>query len=423
MNKKIFYLIFAIIIVFFIVLSAVFLYNKLDSKAFPEENTNENIAEKQIEEKDKLINKKVEVKAGKVYCELMEEAGVAYSEAIEIYEEGKDKYDLSQVRAGRFLDLYFDKSNVLQKLKYKINSEEELIVEKNNQTDISTSSTSTSRPKWNIEVKEIPYEVREALDGGSIETSMYEAAINNGLDDETIIELADAFQWTIDFAMETQKGDSFKLFYEKRYLDGEYVMPGRILAAQYMSGEKKYEIYYYEESEENQGYFNEKGESAQKMFLKAPVSYKYISSGYTQGPRYLAKFKMFTSTHMAIDYAAAIGTPIRSVGDGVITSAGWSSVGYGYITAIKHNSTYTTRYAHQSKIIVSPGQKVKQGQIIGYVGSTGLSTGPHLHFEMIKNGIKINPLNEKLPASKSISEENMENFFNFIKPLQEKLNS
>jgi murein DD-endopeptidase MepM/ murein hydrolase activator NlpD len=125
---------------------------------------------------------------------------------------------------------------------------------------------------------------------------------------------------------------------------------------------------------------------------------------------------------MAIDYAAAIGTPIRSVGDGVVTSAGWSSAGYGYLTAVRHNSTYTTRYAHQSKIIVSAGQKVKQGQTIGYVGSTGLSTGPHLHYEMIKNGSKINPLNEKLPASKSISQENMEKFLNFIKPLQEKLN-
>ncbi len=417
MNKKLFYLIFAIIIVFFIVISAVFFYNKPDTKAFPEENKGTNTVEKRIEEKNRLVNKKIEVEAGKVYCELMEEAGVAYSEAIEIYEESKDKYDLSQIRAGRFLDLYFDKDNILQKLKYKINSEEELIVEKNKQTDTSTSS-----PKWNIDVEKIPYEVRETLDNGTIETSMYEAAINNGLDDETIIKLADAFQWTIDFGMETQKGDSFKIFYEKRYLNGEYVMPGEILAAQYTSGDKKYEIYYYEESEENQSYFNEKGESAQKIFLKAPVSYKYISSGYTQGPRYLAKFKMFTSTHMAIDYAADFGAPIRSVGDGIVTSAGWNSSGYGNLTTIRHNSTYTTRYAHQSKIIVSPGQKVEQGQTIGYIGSTGLSTGPHLHFEMIKNGSKINPLKEELPASKSISEENMENFLNLIKPLQEKLN-
>jgi murein DD-endopeptidase MepM/ murein hydrolase activator NlpD len=315
------------------------------------------------------------------------------------------------------LDKYYLNNYFSQKLKYKINSEEELIVEKNKQIDTGTSS-----PRWNINVEKIPYKVRETLDSGTIETSMYEAAINNGLDDETIIKLADAFQWTIDFGMETQKGDSFKIFYEKRYLDGEYVMPGEILAAQYTSGNRKYEIYYYEESEENQGYFNEKGESAQKMFLKAPVSYKYISSGYTQGPRYLAKFKMFTSTHMAIDYAADFGAPIRSVGDGVVTSAGWNSSGYGNLTTIRHNSTYTTRYAHQSKIIVSPGQKVEQGQTIGYIGSTGLSTGPHLHFEMIKNGSKINPLKEELPASKSISEENIENFLNFIKPLQEKLN-
>jgi len=114
--------------------------------------------------------------------------------------------------------------------------------------------------------------------------------------------------------------------------------------------------------------------------------------------------------HRAIDYAAAHGTPIRSVGDGTVVFAGWSKVGYGYLTSVHHNSTYQTNYAHQSKIIVKKGQRVTQGQVIGYVGSTGFSTGPHLHYEMLKNGVKINPLKEVLPPGKPIKEENKERY-------------
>ena len=118
--------------------------------------------------------------------------------------------------------------------------------------------------------------------------------------------------------------------------------------------------------------------------------------------------------HRAIDYAAPIGTPIRAVGNGTITFAGWSSAGYGYLTKMRHNGTYSTNYAHQSRIAVSVGQKVKQGDVIGYVGSTGYSTGPHLHYEMVKNGAKINPLKEVLPPGKPIKEENKERFFSLL---------
>jgi len=359
--------------------------------------------------------KKIEVSPGKTYGELIREAGIKPREAREIYEVALPFYDLAGLNAGRNLNLYFSKnSGELKKFSYRLDSEEKLVVQK---TETATSSD------WRAQRKKIPYKTKQAFAQGQIKTSLYTDGQENGLDVETIIKLANAFQWTIDFAMETQKGDSFKLIYEKRYLDGEYVMPGKILAAQYINAGKKHEIYYYEESKDNQGYFTPEGKSAQKMFLKAPVSYKYISSGFTHGPRYLAKFKMFTSSHRAIDYAASVGTPIRSVGDGTVTRAGWSSAGYGYLTTVRHNSTYTTRYAHQNRIIVSPGQKVKQGEVIGYVGNTGLSTGPHLHYEMIKYGSKINPLTEELPPSKSILKENLTEFKNYIKTLQKKLNS
>ena len=193
-------------------------------------------------------------------------------------------------------------------------------------------------------------------------------------------------------------------------------MPGNILAGRYVNDGTAYDAFYFAESPENTGYFDHDGNSVQKMFLKAPVEYRYISSGFTTGPRYVAQFQTYTSSHQAIDYAAAAGTPIRSVGAGTVISAGWNSQGYGNLATIRHNATYTTRYAHQSRIIVKAGQKVEQGQTIGYVGSTGFSTGAHLHYEMIKNGVKVNPLREILPPGKAIAKENLSRFQEAIAP-------
>jgi murein DD-endopeptidase MepM/ murein hydrolase activator NlpD len=241
-----------------------------------------------------------------------------------------------------------------------------------------------------------------------------------GIDERVIIALADAFQWNIDFATAPKKGDTFVFVYEERWRDDKYIMPANVLAAKYVNEGAPNYLYYFEEDQDNQGYFDEQGVSAQKMFLKAPIAYKYITSGFTTGLRCLESYGLCTG-HRATDYAANSGTPIRAVGDGTITYAGWSSVGYGNLTSIRHNGTYSTNYAHQSKIIVKRGQHVSQGQIIGYVGSTGLSTGPHLHFELVKNGVKVNALKEILPPGKPIKEENKARFAEVIKKYQNDL--
>jgi len=373
------------------------------------------------EPKDKL--KKVTIQEGDTYGDLMRRAGLPYAVAMAIYDAAEPEYDLVKLRAGRQMGLTYDPAGQrLKRLHYRIDTEDELIVKRITATG-STAVASTSPKGWQPQVQPIPYQVKEKTVEGTVQTSMYQAALDNDIDIRTIIKLARAFQWTIDFVMDPRKGDTFKFVYEARYLDGEYVRPGKILAAKYVNQGKAYEVYYFKESEENKGYFDEKGNSVQKMFLKAPVDYKYISSGYSTGPRYIPAFRRYTSNHMAIDYAAAVGTPIRAVGDGTVTRAGWSSAGYGYLTTVRHNSTYTTRYAHQSRILVSSGQKVKQGDVIGHVGSTGFSSGPHLHYEMIKNGAKINPLNEILPPGEPIKKENKQRFYNTIEPYQEILAS
>ncbi|MFW0837917.1 MAG: peptidoglycan DD-metalloendopeptidase family protein [Candidatus Komeilibacteria bacterium] len=351
----------------------------------------------------------IPIGSGDAYGKLMAEAGWSVVDYQGIYNAAHDIYDLANVRAGKELELTIRKEdNVLLALVYKIDSEDELVVER--------QETEDGADAWQANKQPIPYDIKIKHADGTVTSSMYQAAQENDIDERAIIALANAFQWSIDFAMDPRVGDTFQLVYEERYLDGKYIMPGKVLAGQYINDGTTFEVYYFEEDDSNIGYFDADGNSVQKMFLKAPVEFKYISSGYTTGTRVVMEVGL-VGPHRAIDYAATYGSPIRAVGDGVITSAGWSGC-YGNLTAIRHNATYTTRYAHQSKIIVKVGQRVKQGEVIGYVGSTGCSTGPHVHFEMIKNGVKIDSLQEVLPPGKPIKDEHKERFFQTIVPYQ-----
>ena len=361
------------------------------------------------------IRELVDINTGDTYGVIMENEGVPAGIANAIYDATLEYYDLVSIRAGKQLEFYYDKqTNDFIRLVYKIDSEDELIVVK----DLSQMGTG----KWEAIKQPIPYEIREKLVFGEVKSSMYQAALDNDIDERAVIELANVFQWSIDFVMDPRVGDTFKFAFEERYLDGQYIMPGKVLAGQYINAGEKYELFYFEESAKNKGYFDIDGNSVQKIFLKAPVAFKYISSGYTAGSRYVAAFSVSTG-HRAIDYATPSGTPIRSVGDGTVVFAGWSSAGYGYLTTIRHNGTYSTNYAHQSRIAVRYGQRVKQGEVIGYVGSTGFSTGPHLHYEMVKNGVKVNPLREVLPPGEPILEENRGRFENEIQILIDRLSS
>ena len=377
----------------------------------------------------------IEIIDGSTYGNLMAEAGIDPNVYMALYDSAEDVYDLAKVRVGRVLNLTFDKdTDEFKQLMYQIDTEEELFVklkEVEVAEELSSSGGSpvgrddgtvstTTQQVWKAERVPIVYDIEIATDSGVVESSMYQAALDSGIDERAIIELANAFQWSVDFSMEVQKGDTFKFIYEKRFRNGEYVMPGQILAGKFVNSNVPFYVYYFEESEDNTGFFDEEGNSVQKMFLKAPVEYKYISSGFTTGLRYVEAFNVSTG-HRAIDYAAAIGTPIRSVGNGTVTRASWNG-SYGNFISIRHNGTYSTNYAHLSKYAVRAGNKVKQGDVIGYVGSTGFSTGPHLHYEMVKNGVKINPLKEVLPPGKPIKEENKDRFFDRIRDWQKILN-
>ena len=338
----------------------------------------------------------VEILPQATFSTAMLEAGVSATDTSAIYATSKDVYDLAYIRAGKTLDLHYDsKTDAFTQLVYAISTEEELYV-------------TCEDDAWNARRVTIAYEVKLRRAEGTVESSLYEAALKGGVDERAVIAFADVFQWTVDFAQDVRVGDTFKFVYEERYRDGAYVMPGNILAAEYVNDGEAHRAYLFTDAEGEEGYYDEKGTALRKLFLKAPVAFKYITSGFTTGRRYVSAFNTSTG-HRAIDYAAKVGTPIRATADGTVVFAGWDGP-YGNKITIRHNGTYTTNYCHQSRFAVKKGQKVSQGQIIGYVGSTGFSTGPHLHYEMVKNGTKINPLREVFPGTDPVKPEEMSAF-------------
>ncbi|MCQ2342635.1 MAG: M23 family metallopeptidase [Paludibacteraceae bacterium] len=228
-----------------------------------------------------------------------------------------------------------------------------------------------------------------------IESSLWNAMVGNNLPIDLALELSEIYAWTIDF-FGLQKGDSIRVYYDEHQIEGEVIGIGRIYAANFYHAGKWQEAFYF-----NHTYYDGDGKSLKKAFLKAPLNYKRISSRFT----YARKHPIFKTVrpHTGVDYAAPMGTPVVSIGDGVVVEKGYKGGG-GNTVKIKHNSTYTTAYLHLSKYgkDIAVGKHVMQGQVIGYVGSTGNSTGPHLDFRIWKNGSPIDPLKLVSPPTEPV---------------------
>jgi murein DD-endopeptidase MepM/ murein hydrolase activator NlpD len=235
-----------------------------------------------------------------------------------------------------------------------------------------------------------------------------------------IHSLSEVFAWQVDF-YRIQKGDRFKVLYEQLLVDDEEAGIGKIIGAYFNHNEEDYYAVYFDQGS-GISYFDENGQSLQKQFLKSPLRYKRISSRYTRR-RYHPVLKRYKA-HLGTDYAAPTGTPIRSVGDGVVEEARYSQYNGRYVK-IRHNSVYTTQYLHMSRFGkgIKAGVKVTQGQVIGYVGSTGLANGPHLCFRFWKNGQQVDALNVKLPPSEPVNEDKRDEYNVVMKSVLEKLNN
>lgn len=254
----------------------------------------------------------------------------------------------------------------------------------------------------------IPYEKRTLVLEGTIEENLI-CSMGEGREHLSLaLELSDIYAWDIDFTTDLQKGDSWRIVAEGMYLDGKFRKFGNILAAEFQSKGRKYKAYRYDGGG-GQAYYDEEGNSLKKMFLKAPLSFRRISSYYSLR-RYHPVLKI-GRPHRGLDYAAARGTPVSSVGSGVVLFAGRRGQ-YGNFVVIRHPNNWTTCYGHLARISSSirRGRAVEQGQVIGYVGSTGLATGPHLHFEVKHCGRNLDPLSVVFPGGGVIPKSEMQTF-------------
>lgn len=256
-------------------------------------------------------------------------------------------------------------------------------------------------------------EVKTHYTEGTIHSNLWNSIAENGGDPLLSLKLSDIYAWQIDF-FDVKKGDSYKVLYDVAYVDDSIpLFIGDIQTAIFTHQDKNYTAIPFEQDSVKE-YFDEEGNSLRKAFLKAPLNFSRISSRFTNA-RYHPVLKRYRAHH-GVDYAAPTGTPVRTIGDGVVTAKAFQKNGAGYYLKIKHNSTYVTSYMHLSKFAkgIEVGKRVQQGDVIAYVGSTGLSTGPHLDFRVHKNGTPIDPLKMESPPSLPIKPELMDEFKEYV---------
>jgi len=258
---------------------------------------------------------------------------------------------------------------------------------------------------------ETPIEVRTAYAVGTIESSLFVAARAAGVNPETILRLAnDIFSWDIDFGLDIRPGDRFSLIYEKRYRDGEYLGDGRILAAEFVNNGETYRAVHYASADGRiDDYFTPEGRSVRRQFLRAPLDFRRVSSNFN--PRRRHPILNRIRAHQGVDYAAARGTIVKAAGDGRVGFIGHKG-GYGRTIVLEHGGGISTLYAHLSRFArgLRRGERVRQGQTIGYVGSSGAATGPHLHYEYRVNGVHKNPRTVRLPDAAPLPKEYLADF-------------
>lgn len=339
---------------------------------------------------------------------LFKRAKIKPSQLAAVMDSGKAAKQLRKIFPGDIIRVLTDETGQLIALRYEIDHKYFLMV---------------VRKDGGLESNVFQYkiETRTAQASGEIDSSLFLAAQKSGISENIIMELAGIFGWDIDFVLDIRKGDRFTLIYEELFRNGEKIGDGNILTAEFINNKKTYRAIRYTNPQTNRDeYYAQDGKSMRKAFLRSPVQFSRISSRFS-GNRYHPILHKFRS-HKGVDYAARRGTPVRSSGDGKVIFKGRKG-GYGRVVIVQHGSKYRTVYAHLNSYDrkIRVGKKVKQGQTIAYVGSSGLATGPHLHYEFRLNGVHRNPLTVRLPVAKPVPKKYMADFKSSTAPLFAKL--
>lgn len=371
----------------------------------------EQIAKLQSEEQFYLREEKV--RSGDTLATLLSRLGVNDDEAAAFIKSDRIAYTVLQLKAGRRVQAQINQDGRLQRLTTTLldNSGKpvkNLVIarEGNALTALETSAQLERR----IEMRT-----------GEIRSSLFAATDAAQIPDSVATQIVDMFATDIDFASDLRRGDRFNVVYETFWQNGDYVRAGRVLAGEFHNGNNKYQSVWFDEPESKQagGYYSFDGKSLKKAFLKSPLEFSRVSSGFAMRVHPISgRWKQ----HKGIDFAAPTGTPIRAAGDGVIDFAGTQG-GYGNVIVIKHWNKYSTAYAHMSRFAngVRKGTKVSQGEVIGYVGSTGWSTGPHLHYEFRVNNESLDPRQLDIPNAQPLASADLQRFRNVASAMSHRL--
>ncbi len=351
----------------------------------------------------------IRVKPGDTLSGLFDHYSFPREDWMAMIKLNKDAKRLANLRSGEELRVRRDEHGHLAELRFDLSAIRTLQI-------IRTDEGFTSQ------VQEAPIEKRLAYAVGNIDSSLFLAARKSGLTNQLAMELAAVFGWDIDFALDIRTGDRFSVVYEELYSEGEKIGNGEIIAAEFTNRNKKHQAFRFELAAGEYQYFDSEGKSMRKAFLRTPVDFARISSHFNLRRHHPVLNRI--RAHKGVDYAAPRGTPIKATGDGKVAFRGRKR-GYGNVVILKHGARYSTLYGHMNRFArgLNTGSKVKQGQIIGYVGSTGLATGPHLHYEFRVNNVHVNPLTVKIPASEPLPQKYRNQFLQGINPLVAQLNT
>ena len=336
------------------------------------------------------------VKSGQTMGEILYLNHIDHLEINKIVQKSKGIFDVRRVNTGKRYTVICA-SDSTKKAKYFIY-----------EIDAANYVVFDLRGKIDVYRGKKPVIVKLKIASGIIKSSLWLTMEEQKLSPKLTAELSTIYAWTIDF-FKIQKNDGFRVYYEDKYIDGEYIGIGRLLAAEFTHKGQNFYSFYYRENENFGDYYDEQGNTLRKAFLMAPVDYKRISSRYSKRRKHPVTGRW--KGHFGTDYAAERGTPIWSTANGTIIAATYTKNNGNYVK-VRHNGTYTTQYLHMSKIKpgIRKGVYVKQGDIIGYVGSTGLATGPHVCYRFWKNDKQVDPFKQKLPPGDPIKKGNREEY-------------
>ena len=347
----------------------------------------------------------ITVKNGDSMSLIFDRAGLGPSIVHQLAYESEHGSNFSKILPGKQFHFYFDENNQIQKVVYEVSRLEQFEALKND-AGFATRHI------------QLEPEIFTSVKSGEIDSSFYLDGLDAGLSDNLIMQLTSIFGWDIDFALEIRQGDQFSVLFEEKYLDGEYLGTGRILAAEFINRGKAVQAVRYEDSDGKVAYYTPEGRSMRKAFLRLPVKFSRVSSNFN--PRRLHPVTGQVRPHRGVDYATPSGTPVYATGDGKVITSAYDNYNGNYIV-IRHGQTYQTKYLHLSKRNVRVGQTVSQGQTIGLSGATGRVTGAHLHYEFLVNGVHTNPRTVSLPNGMPINASEIESFKLVTRPLLAKL--